>query len=94
MSIGMVETAQAILSKIEAARETAKRLQFLIDTIEELKNYTGPGGFMYLDDEGQFIREEPIDDLNGRLKDLVIDELVRQIEEGYRELTALGFSPE
>lgn len=52
----------------------------------------GNGRFYYEDEDGNTLDDYQID-ANGRLKELVIEELVRQIEEEYETLKRLGFNP-
>lgn len=88
----MEKTAQAILERINEAQQQAERLHELVTSVNIMRSM-GNGRFYYEDDAGNTLQDYQID-ANGRLKELVIEELVRQIEEEYETLKRLGFNPE
>lgn len=88
----MEKTAQAILERINEAHQQAERLHELVTSVNIMRSM-GNGRFYYADEDGNTLEDYQID-TNGRLKELIIEELVRQIEEEYETLKRLGFNPE
>lgn len=87
----MEKTAQAILERINKAQQQAEQLYELVTSVNIMRSM-GNGRFYYEDDDGNALDYHI--DTNGRLKELIIEELVRQIEEEYETLKRLGFNPE
>jgi hypothetical protein len=88
----MEKTAQAILERINEAHQQAERLHELVTSVNIMRSM-GNGRFYYEDEDGNTLGDFQTD-TNGRLKELIIEELVRQIEEEYETLKRLGFNPE
>lgn len=92
--LGMAESAQNLLNRIDQARDAAEHLSALVEMAQQLKA-AQPGRVDYAwDDEHGHSHDLTswIEDKKGRFKELLLEEITRQIAEEYDRIKNLGFN--